>query len=76
MVINAIPNCIIFYNATILSTLLAHKENIADPEVSLVSWQHINLHGRYAFTKYQDVIDLHEIIPELIKNSTKGKLSV
>ena len=49
-----IANCIIYYNATILSHLLAHKENTGDKygaelvkEVSPVAWQHINLYGRY-----------------------------
>ena len=75
-----ITNCIIFYNATILSTLLAHKQNIGDTEgiallkkISLVAWQHINLHGRYEFTKSQDVINMQEIILELIKSSSKEK---
>jgi len=78
-----ITNCIIFYNATILSTLLTHRQNIGDKEgiallkrVSLVAWQHINLHGRYEFTKSQDIIDMQEIIRELVKSSVKGKLGV
>lgn len=72
-----ITNCIIFYNATILSNLLEHRESIGDIEgaaqlrkVSLVAWQHINLHGRYEFTKPQDVIDMQAILRELLKNST------
>jgi len=78
-----ITNCIIFYNARILSTLLAHKQKIGDQEgiallkrVSLVAWQHINLHGRYEFTKAQDVIDMQEIILKLVKSSAKGKKGV
>ena len=78
-----ITNCIIFYNATILSTLLTHRQNIGDKEgiallkrVSLVAWQHINLHGRYEFTKSQDIIDMQEIVRELVKSSVKGKLGV
>ena len=79
-----ITNCIIFYNATILSALLAHKQNSGYAEgiallkrVSLVAWQHINLHGRYEFTKSQDVIDTQEIILELVnKSSIKVKLEV
>lgn len=72
-----ITNCIILYNATILSNLLEHRESIGDIEgaaqlrkVSLVAWQHINLHGRYEFTKPQDVIDMQAILRELLKNST------
>ena len=64
-----ITNCIIIYNATILSNLLKYRESIGDIEgaaalknVSLVAWQHINLHGRYEFTKNIDPIDMNEII--------------
>jgi hypothetical protein len=63
--------------------LLTHKQNIGDKDgiallkrVSLVAWQHINLHGRYEFTKSQDIIDMQEIIRELVKSSVKGKLGV
>lgn len=49
-----IANCIIFYNATLLSELLAMKEKNKQYEdadlikrVSPVAWQHINLRGRY-----------------------------
>ncbi len=80
---NRATNCIIFYNARILSTLLAHKQKTGDPEgiallkrVSLVAWQHINLHGRYEFTKSQDVIDMQEIVLKLIKSSAKGKMGL
>ncbi len=71
-----ITNCIIFYNATILSNLLAHRETIGDIEgiaqlkkISLVAWQHINLHGRYEFSKAQDTIDIQAILQELLKKS-------
>ena len=67
-------NCIIIYNATILSNLLAYRESIGDREgaaalkkVSLVAWQHINLHGRYEFTKNTDPIDMNEIIKALAR---------
>ena len=66
--------CIIIYNATILSSLLAHRQSIGDIEgaavlkkVSLVAWQHINLHGRYEFTKNTDPIDMNEIIRTLAR---------
>jgi TnpA family transposase len=68
-----ITNCIIYYNATILSNLLAHRRSIGDLEgadqlkkISLVSWQHINLHGRYEFTKAIDIIDMQAILQELL----------
>jgi len=75
-----LTNCIIFYNATILSTLLDHRESIGDIEgvaalkkVSPVAWQHINLYGRYEFTKAQDVIDMQEIIQEMVKGAISEK---
>ena len=75
-----ITNCIISYNATILSTLLNHRESIGDIEgvaalkkVSPVAWQHINLYGRYEFTKAQDVIDMQEIIQEMVKGAISEK---
>ena len=60
-----LTNCIIAYNATILSHLLAHKERSGDASgaarlirVSPVAWQHINLYGRYEFRKAPETIDL------------------
>jgi len=67
-----ISNCIIYYNATILSRLLAHKEAAGDREgaalpkqVSPVAWQHINFYGRYEFTKAPVLINLDGIVEEL-----------
>ena len=67
-----ITNCIIYYNATILSHLLAHKENTGDKygadlvkEVSPVAWQHINLYGRYEFRQQPAPVDVEEIVREL-----------
>lgn len=64
-----IANCIIHYNATILSNLLAHYEAIGDTEnteqikqISPVAWQHINFHGRYEFQKKPEPINIGEII--------------
>ncbi len=67
-----ITNCIIYYNATILSTLLSLKERTGDTQetarlkqISPIAWQHINLQGRYEFTKQPEKIDLNTIIQEL-----------
>jgi hypothetical protein len=67
-----IANCIIYYKATILSHLLAHKENTGDrygadlvKEVSPVAWQHINLYGRYEFREQPAPVDVREIEREL-----------
>ena len=67
-----ISNSIIYYNATILSRLLAHKEAAGGREgaavlkqVSPVAWQHINFYGRYEFTKAPTPINLDGIVAEL-----------
>ena len=56
-----IANCIIFYNASLLSRLLEHQEKSGDTQgaeavkkISPIAWQHINLHGRYEFQKPLD----------------------
>jgi hypothetical protein len=67
-----VTNCIIYYNATILSNLLAHKEGAGDHQgaallkrVSPVAWQRINLHGRYEFIGSARSIDINAIVLEL-----------
>jgi len=77
-----ITNCIIYYNATILSHLLSHKETTGDSQgaellkqVSPVAWQHINLHGRYEFSKRPEHININDIIQELIQVPIKQDLA-
>jgi TnpA family transposase len=67
-----LTNCIIYYNATILSHLLTHKESTGDvqgaallKQVSPVAWQHINLYGRYEFSRWPEAINMQAIIQEL-----------
>jgi TnpA family transposase len=67
-----LTNCIIYYNMTILSRVLAHKEATGDltsaallTQVSPVAWQHINLYGRYEFAKGPAPINLETIVAEL-----------
>ncbi|MCH9664107.1 MAG: Tn3 family transposase, partial [Gammaproteobacteria bacterium] len=67
-----IANCIIHYNATILSTLLERREKSGDTQatallkqISPVAWQHINLQGRYEFGKQPDDISIEAIIQDL-----------
>ncbi len=67
-----ITNCIIYYNANILSHLLAYKEKNDDihganmlKRISPVAWQHINLLGRYEFSKKPKDINMNEIVQEL-----------
>jgi Tn3 transposase DDE domain len=71
-----ISNCIIYYNAMILSRLLAHKEAAGDREgtamlkqVSPVAWQYINFYGRYEFTKAPTPINLDGIVAELAQRA-------
>jgi len=71
-----IANCIIFYNASILSGLLEHQEEAGDvlgaeatKTISPIAWQHINLHGRYEFLKHIAHLNLDVIIRELISLS-------
>ncbi|NJR55398.1 MAG: Tn3 family transposase [Acaryochloris sp. CRU_2_0] len=68
-----VTNCIIFYNATILSKLLTQKESISDhqgvtllQQVSPVAWQHINLQGRFEFMGTASNIDMEAILRKLI----------
>jgi TnpA family transposase len=67
-----ITNCIIYYNATILSNLLDYRERTGDVQgaallkrVSPVAWQHLNFYGRYEFRKGPEVIDINEVVKEL-----------
>ena len=67
-----IANCIIFYNAYILSSLLAQKENNQETEavqflknMSPVAWQHVNLFGWYDFSDDVPVIDVEKFIGNL-----------
>lgn len=67
-----IANCILYYNASILSNVLAHRENINDvrgieelKQISPVAWQHINLYGRYEFRKFSNPINLDHIVQQL-----------
>ena len=67
-----IANCVIFYNASILSRLLEHQERTGDTrgaeatkKVCPVAWQHINLQGRFEFLKIPDTLNIDAIIQRL-----------
>jgi TnpA family transposase len=67
-----LTNCIIYYNAMLLSNVLAYKEGVGDAQgatllkqISPVAWQHINLYGRYEFSKSPEIIDFDAIVQEL-----------
>jgi TnpA family transposase len=65
-------NCIIYYNAMLLSSLLDYKEAAGDVEgaallkhISPVAWQHINVCGRYEFRHGPEAININEMVREL-----------
>jgi hypothetical protein len=67
-----ITNCLIYYNATLLSELLELRERVGDVEginalagISPVAWQHINFAGRYEFGQTLRGIDLDAVIQSL-----------
>jgi TnpA family transposase len=71
-----LANCIILYNASILSRLLEHQERTgnapgadATKKISPIAWQHINLQGRYEFQKQPDPLDVDMIIRTLTELS-------
>jgi TnpA family transposase len=78
-----ITNCIIYYNATILSNLLSYKERTGDVKetellkrISPVAWQHINFYGRYEFSKTPEAINIDEIIHQLAQVPIQPNMAV
>lgn len=70
-----IANCIIHYNACILSDILEHYETNEDRDnadrlkhVSPIAWQHINLYGRYEFQRDREPINLSAVVQQLLKH--------
>lgn len=73
-----LTNCIIYYNASILSDLLTHSDSNGDvtrvaqlSQVSPVAWQHINFYGHYEFNRRPEVIDMKAILQQLVQLSLK-----
>jgi TnpA family transposase len=67
-----LTNCIIYYNAVILSQLLETKLADADEtqaqrlaRVSPIAWRHINFQGRYNFRQISQVPDIDELVEKL-----------
>ncbi len=67
-----IANCIIYYNATLLSELYKKYKKEKNTEfcdmikrLSPVAWQHINLVGKYDFCKNQKNVNIQEVIENL-----------
>src|SRR5260370_42565161 len=60
-----LANCIIYYNACILSELLERAERRQDYQradaikrANPASWKHVNLYGAYSFLDIGDGVDL------------------
>ena len=79
-----LANCVIYYNACILSELLEYAErgkniDLADriKQISPVSWKHVNFYGEYTFRDIGDVIDLEEKIRRLVtlKQDNNAKIA-
>ena len=71
-----LANCIIFYNAVLLSDLYKayNKEGGQDlldliKRLSPVAWRHINLIGKYEFCQNQNIINIQELIESVLMNS-------
>ena len=64
-----LANCIIYYNACILSELLERTERKQDYQradaikrANPASWKHVNLYGAYSFLDIGDGVDLRELV--------------
>jgi hypothetical protein len=71
-----IANCIIYYNATLLSKLYEASKNNEQQafcdmikRLSPVAWQHINLVGKYEFLRNQKPINIQKVIDAALLNS-------
>jgi len=70
-----LSNCIIFYNASLLTGLYEHyKQNKMEEEclkiirLSPVAWLHVNLIGIYEFYNDHECLNLQELIKKLVSN--------
>jgi TnpA family transposase len=68
-----LTNCVIYYNACILSQLLEYAEQKMDFEladrikrISPVSWKHVNFYGEYTFRDAGEVFDLDQTVRQLV----------
>ena len=73
--IRLIANAVIYYNATILSSLYDHFLKV-DPDkakeiirLSPVAWQHISFIGNYEFYNSGKNINIQEVIDKLLASS-------
>jgi len=71
-----ITNCIIYYNAALLSCSLEIKEDAGETaqvthlgRVPPIAWQHINFHGRFVFLDPPAPINLESVVQDLVRGS-------
>ena len=71
-----VANCIIYYNAALLSELYntynKQKQQIhcdLIKRLSPIAWQHINLIGKYEFCQNQKILNIQEVIDMMLLNS-------
>lgn len=68
-----IANCMIYYNATLLNSLLTKLQKEKGNEklidmlkyISPVAWAHINLYGYYSFEESKQAIDMNALVESL-----------
>jgi TnpA family transposase len=78
-----LANCIIFYNASLLSKLYEYyKKHKMEEEwgkivrLSPVAWQHINLIGKYEFNNNKEILNLQEVIDKLVSDEKINLLAI
>ncbi|EOO23731.1 hypothetical protein IIU_06935 [Bacillus cereus VD133] len=74
-----LTNCIIYYNASILSNILTKSQNKGIGTnilkyISPVAWQHINFYGRYEFNNSPTVINLETILESINEEEMLNQL--
>ncbi len=74
-----LANCVIYYNAAILSRVLEERRAAGDlvgvaqlTQVAPIAWQHINFYGRYEFTSRVAPIDLERVVAALLQITSGG----
>ncbi|MEE2015862.1 Tn3 family transposase [Bacillus thuringiensis] len=75
-----LSNCIVYYNASILSNLLIKSKDTGIvmkilQYISPIAWQHINFYGRYEFSKSPTVVNIEEILESIKKDDILTSLT-
>nr|WP_257143282.1 Tn3 family transposase [Bacillus cereus] len=75
-----LSNCIVYYNASILSNLLIKSKDTGIEMkiiqyISPIAWQHINFYGRYEFSKSPTVVNIEEILESINKDDILTSLT-